>query len=584
MHNNCPCSAIRFRLSGNATLYTLAASATSSFPRLEWSETPQRKESFVLRAQEITIGRRTGADIVLTQPLVSRLHASVVPEGETFVIVDHQSSHGTFVNGRRVDRKVLRSGDRIRLGELGIELVFLHEAGEPVSDATMVTSLFQEAAVERAARRLASILPEESASTELEKISCLLDFHYYFGKEFSAEKTFQHILKSALSISGAERAFVLRKERGAFAYAGGMDGAGNLLGQSDFRTSGTLVDRVVRDGRPVFMTQGIHGDLAGSESIVAMNLRAAACLPLEAMSNESEAAAIVGILYLDSRKHMHSLSGLDEKLLTRLAGEAGHVLEKLEMVVTLTEKRRIDQELTTAEETQRSLLPRSLPAYEPFRIRAFSRPTRQLGGDFYDFIAVPNGMLTGVLADVSGKGIPAALLASFTLGTLNMEFRSSPEAGVVLREVNKVLCEKTPAHRFVTLFLFQLDGSGNGHFISAGHNPAYLFRAATGDVEQLPSGGIPLGMFPFASYAPVTLQLNRGDVLVVYSDGLTEAENGAQQEFGEERLLSLVRSESPRGAEALESKVLSELDRFTQGAPQTDDITFLLIENSGAPE
>lgn len=560
--------------------YGLAAPATSSVPRLEWNETPERRTSFALSGTETTIGRRADANIILTHPLVSRQHARLMQEDGAFAIVDLQSSHGTFVNGSRVSRQTLRSGDRIRLGEQGIELMFLHGPAEEGGDTSTSTSLFDGAGVE-AARRLASVLPEASPSAELEKISCLLDFHYYFGKDFSAEKTFQHILKSALGISGAERAFILRKQQGAFAYAGGMDGAGNNLGQSDFRTSGTVVDKAVRDGHPVFMTQGIHGDFAGSESIVAMNLRAVACLPLVAMSTQSEAVAIMGILYLDSRKHMHSLSGLDEKLLTRLADEAGHVLEKLEMVVTLEEKRRIEQELATAEETQRSLLPRALPEYEPFRIRAFSRPTRQLGGDFYDFIKVESGLLTGLLADVSGKGIPAALLSSFTLGTLNMEFRSSPNASVVLHEVNKVLCEKTPVNRFVTQFLFQLDSNGSGHYISAGHNPAYLFRAASGEVEELPSAGIPLGMFAFAAYEATELRLNRGDVLVVYSDGLTEAENGAQQEFGEDRLLALIKSEAAHGVEALEKRLLADLDAFTQGAMQTDDITFLLIENHG---
>ena len=129
------------------------------------------------------------------------------------------------------------------------------------------------------------------------------------------------------------------------------------------------------------------------------------------------------------------------------------------------------------------------------------------------------------------------------------------------------------------MFLFQLDAAGKGHFISAGHNPAYLFRAAAGDVEELPSGGIPLGIFPFAVYHPAPLALNPGDILVVYSDGLTEAENGAQEDFGEERLLALIRSNARQGAEALESKLLAELDRFTQGAAQTDNITFLLIEH-----
>jgi serine phosphatase RsbU (regulator of sigma subunit) len=555
-------------------------------PRLEWTETPERREAFHLTSAEIVIGRRSDVDILLTHPLVSRQHLRIVREdqreGPTFVVIDLQSSHGTWVNGVRIDRHPLRPRDRIRLGQQGVELLFLI-GDDSQTSASTGAGLLEEAGIERSVKRLATVLPEESAAahSELEKISCLLDFHYYFGKAFSPDKTFQHILKSALGISGAERGFILRKNRSEFAYAVGLDSAGNSLGQSEFRTSGSVVERVARGGQPVFMTQGIHGDLAGSESIVAMNLRAVACLPLEAMSPEQETdtPAVMGILYLDSRKHMHSLSGLDEKLLTRLADEAGHVLEKLEMVVTLAERKRIEQELAIAEETQRSLLPRSLPQAEPFRIRAFCRPTRQLGGDFYDFIPVQGGELTGVLADVSGKGIPAALLSSLTLGALNMEFRSSARPDLVLNGVNKLLCAKTPAHRFVTMFLFQLDAAGRGHFISAGHNSAYLFRAAAGEVEELPSGGIPLGMFPFAVYKPVPLELNPGDILVVYSDGLTEAENGAQEDFGEERLLALIRSTARQGAEALESKLLAELDQFTQGAAQTDDITFLLIEN-----
>jgi len=551
---------------------------------VETADNPGRPETFSLSGGEVVIGRRTGVDLLLTHPLVSRRHARIVREeqagGPVFVIIDLESSHGTWVNDARVDRHVLRPGDRISLGRNGIELRFA-DGTESQTGARTGPGLLQEAEIERAARRLADVLPEASDDihSELEKISCLLDFHYYFGKAFSAEKTFQHILKSALGISGAERAFILRKQQGGFAYALGLDHTGNLLGESEFQTSGSVVDRVAGGGQPVFMTQGIHGELAGSESIVAMNLRAVACLPLEALSQESDVAVVTGILYLDSRKHMHSLSGLDEKLLTRLAGEAGHVLEKLEMVVTLAEQRRIEQELAIAEQTQRSLLPLSLPQAEPFRIRAFSRATRQLGGDFYDFIAVQSGELTGLLADVSGKGIPAALLSSLTLGALNMEFRSGRPSGEVLSGVNKLLCGKTPAHRFVTLFLFQLGADGRGHYISAGHNPAYLFRGAAGHVEELPSGSLPLGMFPFTSYQPTPLEVAPGDLLVVYSDGLTEAENGAKEEFGEERLRGIICEAAPRGAEYLESRLLSELDAFTQGAAQTDDITFVLIEN-----
>lgn len=544
-------------------------------------EVPGRPETFILKTPRVVIGRRSDSDIVLSHRLASRQHAQVLREGESWVVVDLQSTHGTWVNGERIDRHPLQARDRIRLGRDGIELLFRDDIANP--DLTTTTSLLESEGLDFSVRRLASVLPEETGEhSELEKISCLLDFHYSFGKAFSAEKTFHHILKSALRISGAERGFVLRNQDGEFVYALGLDGSGRTLGETEFRTSRSVVDQVTRTGQPVFMTQGIKGDLAAQASIVAMNLRAVACLPLEAISHESSAPAVMGILYLDSHKYMHSLSGLDEKLLTRLAGEAGNVLEKLELVETLAERQRIEQELAVAEEIQRALLPRSLPSFEPFRIRAYCRPTRHLGGDFYDFISISETELAGTLADVSGKGIPAALLSSLTLGALNMEFRTSSHPGRVINGVNKLLCQKTPVNRFVTLFLFQIDANGNGQYISAGHNTSYLFRAATGELEELPSGGIPLGMFPFAVYESNPLQLAPGDTLVVYSDGLTDAENRAGQEFGEENLRDLVRTHSAHGADVLESKLLDALDRFTQGAPQTDDITFLLIQHSTA--
>lgn len=511
------------------------------------------------------------------EPRRFRHHARIVREGEAFVVIDLQSKQGTFLNGRRIDRHRLRAHDRISFGDTGVELLF--DTEDPLESKGNLT-LWKEACVARSIRRLANVLPAESGDhSELEKISCLLDFHYSFGKAFSADKTFNHILKSALQISGAERGFILKKRAGGFDYAAGLDASGNSVGQSDFSASGSVVELVARLGQPVFMTRGIEGDLATSKSILAMNFQAVACLPLEATSQESEAPAIMGILYLDSRKNMHALSGMDEKLLSRLAGEAGHVLEKLEMVVALEERKRIDQELTIAKETQRTLLPHSLPLFEPFRIRAFSQATGQLGGDFYDFPSVKDSHLTGVLADVSGKGIPAALLSSFTLGALNMEFRSTPRPGLVLNGVNRMLCEKTPGNRFVTLFLFQLDAFGKGQFINAGHNSAYLYRAGTGVVEELSSRGIPLGMFSSTVYDAVPLEVNPRDILVVYSDGLTDAENSAGDVFGEDKLRAVIRSTAGEGAEAVESRLLAEVNQFTRGASQTDDITFLIIEN-----
>jgi sigma-B regulation protein RsbU (phosphoserine phosphatase) len=201
-----------------------------------------------------------------------------------------------------------------------------------------------------------------------------------------------------------------------------------------------------------------------------------------------------------------------------------------------------------------------------------------VGGDFYDFLQLSSGEWMGVLADVSGKGMSAALLSSMVLGALSMEFHSSTQPDEVLNRVNQLLYTKSLPFQFVTLFLFLLSPQGVGKFISAGHNPAYLFRSATGTIEDLVSDAFVLGMFDFVSYQSRTFHLDKGDILVVYSDGLTDAENQQEEMFGKERLLSLIEREAPSGSHALQQKFLEAIAAFTQDTPQTDDITFVVVE------
>jgi len=245
---------------------------------------------------------------------------------------------------------------------------------------------------------------------------------------------------------------------------------------------------------------------------------------------------------------------------------------------TLEEQKTREQELLLAQETQESLLPRCLPRFENFRIHAFNSPTRYVGGDFYDFLQLRSGEWMGVLADVSGKGMPAALLSSMVLGALSMEFHSGTQPDEALNRVNRLLCEKSLPEQFVTLFVFLQSPDRSGQFISAGHNPAYLFRSATGKIERLVSDHFALGMFDSASYQSCPLDLCEGDILTVYSDGLTDARNQQDEMFGEERLLALIRQEAPSGSQALEQKLLKTIGEFTQDTPQTDDITFVVVE------
>ena len=245
----------------------------------------------------------------------------------------------------------------------------------------------------------------------------------------------------------------------------------------------------------------------------------------------------VRLLHLAAKNHSKVLEETVREL------EASREVIRLK---TIEERRKSEQELALAQETQESLLPRFLPQFENFSIHAFNNPTRYVGGDFYDFLQLRSGEWMGVLADVSGKGMPAALLSSMVLGALSMEFRARTQPKEVLNRVNQLLFEKSLPFQFVTLFLFLLTPQGIGQFISAGHNPAYLFRSATGKIEELSAGGLILGAFDSVSYDSCPLQLYKGDILVVYSDGLTEAENHLEEMFGTERLLEIIRREAPR--------------------------------------
>jgi sigma-B regulation protein RsbU (phosphoserine phosphatase) len=279
------------------------------------------------------------------------------------------------------------------------------------------------------------------------------------------------------------------------------------------------------------------------------------------------------------RARVHNI--LEVRLLHLGLEETVRELEQSREVIrlkTLAERERSEQELAAAEETQKSLLPCCVPQFANYRVRAYNAPTRYVGGDFYDFLQLSSGDWMGVLADVSGKGMPAALLSSMVLGALSMEFHGNTEPGEILKRVNRLLCEKSMPGQFVTLFLFLQNPQGVGQFISAGHNPTYLFHAATGKIEKLYSEAFILGMFEEATYESRAFHLDIGDILVVVSDGLADAQNPKQEMFGEQRLLQIIREEARSGCGAIEQKFLSAIQDFTEGMAQTDDITFLVVE------
>ena len=339
----------------------------------------------------------------------------------------------------------------------------------------------------------------------------------------------------------------------------GMDGFQVLEGLKEIETEGYLPVLVIT-AEPAHKLRALQ---AGAKDFISK--------PLDLAEVRARAYNMleVRLLHMETKKYSKAL----EQTVWEL--EASREVLRLK---TLEERKKLEQELALAEETQRSLLPRCLPQFENYRIHAFNSPTRYVGGDFYDFVQLSSGDWVGVLADVSGKGMSAALLSSMLLGALSTEFRYGTPPQEVLNRANQLLCERSLPYQFVTVFLFLLSSQGSGQFISAGHNPAFLFRSATGKIEELESGNLILGAFLSVSYQSSPLHLDAGDILVVYSDGLTDARDPQEEMFGQQRLLQIIQQEAPKGSNALREKLLKAIEEFTQRLPQTDDITLLVVE------
>ncbi len=538
---------------------------------LRWKDSLGVAQSLALSAEHVSIGRLADSDVLIEAPEVSRKHAVIHAVDGHLTLEDLNSSHGTYVRGVRIKQQELRVGDRFSVVHTEFEVFAAEDA---------VTEIDEVSAVAPDITAFINLTMGQTAEGDersgLEKLSALLDLEYRWKQQFPAEEMFRQILESAVEISGAQRAFILRRHGDDFRYAMGLDSHLQQLQEEDFQVSRTLVRHVIETRQPVFETTGITENLALQESIIAQKLHALACLPLMGIDAAHTSSDVVGVLYLDSRKSMHALTGLDERILRKLAVETGNVLEKMQLIRTLEEARLHEKELELAQEAQLHLLPQRNPDFAGFRIVAVSQPTRYVGGDFYDFL-VADDVLNIILADVSGKGISASLLSASLQSALHMQLQQRPAADA-LEAVNQYLCGRTEDERFATLFLLQAHNNGDCLYLSAGHIPSYLYRATNREIEELVVGNLILGMFDSVSYQSCEVHMEVGDVAVILSDGLTEADNKRGELFGEERLKRLIWQHASEGAEVLKERILKAINTFVEGHEQADDITLVLLE------
>jgi phosphoserine phosphatase RsbU/P len=286
---------------------------------------------------------------------------------------------------------------------------------------------------------------------------------------------------------------------------------------------------------------------------------------------------VVGVLYVDSHVIGGTLTQTSLKLLESLAFEATKSLESVRLLHEEQEKKQIEQELEMARAVQIALSPTGFQQPEHFEVAAHNIPSRYVGGDFYDLIALKDGRSVFALGDVSGKGMAAGLLAAMAQGALQAQFVSNLPLTEVVASLNKVLVQRSASNRFITLFCAVLDPDGHFTYINAGHNLPILARTS-GETEMLTTKSVLLGGFDFVQYKPRQTRLSAGDVVVMYTDGVTEAVNAENEMFSDERLEKLVCASLELSAEQIKQRILDEVLTFTHGLPQGDDITLIVLK------
>jgi phosphoserine phosphatase RsbU/P len=514
-----------------------------------------------------TVGRRAANDLKLGGADISREHAEIAREGDHYVVRDRQSRFGTFVNAARVTEQTLKHGDLIRLGQSGgVEMVFFCE---PVAAL--------RASVEPRTERTVT-----SAGSELRQVAALLEGLRALGSARVLDEVLALVIDSAIDLGGAERGFIMLADgEGRLEFKLARSREHHTLPGRTFETSRKIPEEVFQTGDTRVELDLFDGDLpAAHAKTIAIGIRHVLCIPLRLVRYVDKADGPaeqrrIGVLYLDSHERGTLASPAVHAGLETLATEAAVAIENARLYRAAVEKEQMEQDLRIAAEIQQALLPPPAWSADYFEAVGRSEPCRGIGGDFFDYLTMADGSAGFVVADVSGKGAPAALLTAVTQGVLATQTSFGGGPADALARVNQILVRRATGSRFVTIFFATLAKNGRLTCCNAGHNPPMLISGS--NVRRLEAGGLICGLFETATYAEETVQMQPGDVLLIFSDGISEALNTAGEEFGDDRILEcLTRHARGSVSEVLECLVQT-VKTFASGTVQGDDMTAVVL-------
>jgi phosphoserine phosphatase RsbU/P len=517
-----------------------------------------------------TVGRKVDKDLVIADPRVSRDHALITSEDGQFCVVDQGSKHGTFVNGERIQRKTLERNDRVEFGVRDVSYVIFHP--HHASSNTAREFLSQISGIQIS-----------TDTTDLEKLTLFLEAARKLNTTGVLDEILVTLLDATLKLTRAERGYVfMRDEENNLRLAAGRNSKGEPL-LDDTTISHSILDEGVKSNSEFVITDTSQSlDLAGRHSIVAYDLRTVICIPLRKPQVQTtrdtgvvpteSSAEVMGALYVDSRFASRDISSVSNDILRAIATEAASLIENARLVQAEETSRRYQQELSIAASIQQGLMAVTIPEVPFATLRGRNLSCKEIGGDFFDAVNTDEGLAV-VLADVSGKGVSAALLASTLQGMIFSQLTAGMPLIDIVVAANRFFTHKHIGEKYATLIIARIRRDGELEYVNCGHVPPLL--VCNKEVIRPPHGNLPVGLLVDATYESDHVSLHAGDRLILVTDGVTEAEN-ARGDFFEDSRLEAVAAKS-----ATLEDIFTAVANFCGGNPLNDDCTVVELVYSG---
>jgi phosphoserine phosphatase RsbU/P len=536
---------------------------------------PDEGKTFKLTERAV-LGRYADCDFQIEDDTVSRHHAMVLLCSDGYYIEDLGSSNGTYVNGKEVSRAKLSDRDTIKLSH-----TVLTFKAEPIGSRTRISIISEEtqkSAVVNPQEAVATIMRD---STTVENVDQLQDLH----QKLLTMTRFSEAIRSTLELSAlldrtlellfeiypqCERGFIMLYDDNHVLRPAASR---TTLATAEITVSSTVLEAVIQKKQAILSNNPFEDTRFGSgQSIITHGMRSLMAAPLQF------ADEILGVIHVDTTRMRAPFSPDDLSLFGGLAAAGVSVaIANARLHETLLRRQRIEQELTIAQTVQQSFLPRHLPQQERVELACHYAYAHQVGGDFYDVATLPDGRLLLAIGDVSGKGIPAALLMAKTISEMRVAAGIQKQPGAMLTMVNTMMLRAISPEMFVTSLACYLDPSTHEAIISdAGHNPPIVKRAKGEAIFVELGKGFPLGVVEDGEYGDTGLSLAAGDTLLFYTDGVTDASNSSGATFGPERLLATIAA-APAGARSVVDAVLAATANFVGLNRPFDDLTLVAV-------